>query len=359
MKPYRLKVISVAVVFGGILLYFSSPAGGQEVRSLSTPDSMDVFRDLFERVEPLHVTLKFDFRAFQRTKQRENYHDAEMTTIASDTFRLTHPVRVRTRGNFRQDYCFNPPFFLNIKRSGIETGDELDEHQRIKVVVPCRSTDIFDDYVLKEYLVYRLYNIVTPYSFRVRLVRLTIIDTGRDNEVTEEWAFLIEPEELLAARNSGREITSDKLSLRTMNPEMMDILGQFQYMIGNGDYSVTGRHNLKIIAVAAPGPVGFLPVPYDFDYTGLVNTDYAVPGEDLGIRTVRERYFLGACRSQEKYLEAINYMQACRDEMIGLINDFEYLKDELKTEMVDYLQEYFDAVQRDSFMPRELDSTCR
>ena len=359
MKKYRINRIPFSMAMAWILLLFIPHVNGQPGGSVPGLDSMDVYRDLFDRVEPLHVTLKFDFRAFQRTKQRENYHDAEMTTIVNDTFRLTHPVRVRSRGNFRQEYCINPPFFLNIKRSGIETGDELDEHQRIKVVVPCRNMEKFDDYVLKEYLVYRLYNIVTPYSFRVRLMRLTIFDTGRDDEVTEEWSFLIEPEELLAARNRGREITSDRLSLLIMNPEMMDILGQFQYMIGNGDYSITGRHNLKIIAVAAPGPVGFLPVPYDFDYTGLVNTDYAVPGEDLGISTVRERYFLGACRSEENYIEAIAHMQACRDEMVGMINSFEYLNDDVKSDVLDYLQEYFDAVQRDSFISRELDSTCR
>ncbi len=74
--------------------------------------------------------------------------------------------------------------------------------------------------------------------------------------------------------------------MRTVNSRVMDLLAMFQYMIGNGDYSVTGRHNLRILAMATSGPSGFIPVPYDFDYTGLVNTHYAIPGESLGIKNV-------------------------------------------------------------------------
>jgi hypothetical protein len=227
-------------------------------------------------------------------------------------------------------------------------------------VVRCRNAQQYENYVLKEYLVYRIYNLITPYSFKVRLVRLKYIDTGRDNRETEDWAFLIEPEELMAKRLDARTIRSDELAMRTVNREIMDRLAMFQYMIGNSDYSVTGRHNLKILALNDPaGPVGFIPVPYDFDYTGLVNTHYAVPRDALGLESVRERYFLGPCRSKSLYLQAIDDIRSYRDEIMELVMGFEYLPDEEKMEMVAYIQDFFNRAEREHFVEREILSTCR
>ncbi len=129
---------------------------------------------------------------------------------AADTFRVTHPVRVKAGGSTGGTIAMIPPFWLNIRYSGIEA-EELEGIRRMKMVTRCRSAREYEDYVLREYLVYRIYNLVTPYSFRVRLVRLKIIDTGRKNRETEEWAFLIEPEEMMARRLDASVIKSDDL----------------------------------------------------------------------------------------------------------------------------------------------------
>ena len=133
----------------------------------------------------------------------------------------------------------------------------------------------------------------------------------------------------------------------------------FQYMIGNGDYSVTGRHNLKIIALSSADPQGFLPVPYDFDYTGLVNTKYAIPGETLGISSVRERYYLGLCRPKEAYEKSIRELAQLEDEIVGYIKDFEYLDEREKVDMIEYIDSYFSNSRESWFIDREISSTCR
>ena len=99
-------------------------------------------------------------------------------------------------------------------------------------------------------------------------------------------------------------------------------------MIGNGDYSVTRRHNLMILDLGTPGRMGLVPVPYDFDFTGLVNTVYASPREELGISSVRERYFLGPCRSPDLYTRVIEDFRSLREEILDLILGFEYLDEE-------------------------------
>ena len=326
-------------------------------------DPAKYFENLFEKKEPLHLTLTFDVKNFQRTRADGEYHPAEMIqTIvdpaASDTSWTTYPVRVKTRGIFRRDHCWVPPFWLNIRYAGIDAG-ELGGIRRMKVVVRCRNAASYENYVLREYLVYKLYNLLTPYSFRVRLVRLKLVDTGRKHREMEDWAFLIEPEEMMTRRLGASTVESDDLTTRTVNRDVMDLLAMFQYMIGNGDYSVAGRHNLKILKSLDGSPVGYIPVPYDFDYTGLVNTDYAVPGEDLGIGSVREHYFLGPCRGRVLHEQAIEKLQALHDELVCTILGFPYLDEEEKMDMVSYLQEFFNQAGRPDFIEDHVFRTCR
>ncbi|MCK4990898.1 MAG: hypothetical protein KAS29_10450, partial [Bacteroidales bacterium] len=233
-------------------------------------DTLQVYEELFNFDEPLYLTLKFDLKIFRKTRRKEDYQKAELTCVVNETFQVTHPVRIKARGFFRRDECTMPPFWLNIRYSGIEA-DSLKDVRKIKMVIRCKKSQIYENYILREYMVYKIYNLISPYSFRVRLVKLKFVDTAKDNTETEDWAFMIEPAELMAKRLNGVFVKSDKLSIKTMNRDMMDKVALFQYMIGNGDFSVTGRHNLKIITLKDQRVIGFVPVPYDFDYTGLVN----------------------------------------------------------------------------------------
>ncbi len=347
----------IAVLFGCLLIIaFKGVAQSDTVPSFR--DTLEAYEGLFRDTEPLHLTLEFDIRKFQRTRRHEKYQPVRMTCQVNDTFSVVHPARVKARGSYRRDNCVMPPFWLNIRYSGIET-PELEGVKRMKMVVRCRNSSQYDAYILREYLVYRIYEIVSPYSFRTRLVRLRLVDTGRKGRITEDWAFLIEPEEMLARRLGGEAVKTDRLAMATVNQDIMDLLAMFQYMIGNGDYSVTGRQNLKIITLTGPGPSGFIPVPYDFDYTGLVNTHYAIPGKNLGINSVRERYYLGRCTSRERYLNAIGELESCREEINRLVLDFEFLNDEEKMDMVAFIQSFYNEAGREKFIDREITSTCR
>ncbi|MFO7933514.1 MAG: hypothetical protein R6U78_05480 [Bacteroidales bacterium] len=340
------------------LVWIAGSGAAQVDPEPSFRDMLEVYEELFADPEPLHLTLKFDVKKFQRTRRKEKYQPAEMTCTVNDTFRVTYPVRVKARGNFRRDNCTVPPFWLNIRYSGIEV-PELKGIKRMKMVIRCRQAGQYKNYILREYLVYRIYSLISPYSFRTRLVKLKFIDTGRKNRMTEDWAFLIEPQDLMARRLNGTAIKSDGLSMRSVNQKVMDLLAMFHYMIGNGDYSISGRHNLKILALDSPAPPGFIPVPYDFDYTGLVNTHYAVPNEDLPIKDVRERYFLGPCRSPERFQRIIRQMESHRDEIIRLIMDFEYLDQKEKEDMADYILSYYQEAASNRFIEWNILRTCR
>ncbi len=321
-------------------------------------DSLEVYEDLFGREEPLNLTLKSDFRAFKKERFDDKYIPASMTCQVSDSFVVTHPVRIKARGIYRREKCGLPPMWLNIRNSGIDI-NELSETRRIKMVSVCRTSDHHVDYLLREYLLYKIFNLVTPYSFRVRLINLTLVDTGKDNKETHSWAFLIEPTDLMAYRLGAEVIKSDELSMRTVNPQAMDILAMFQYMIANPDYSVTGRHNLKILASRSYGPNGFIPVPYDFDFTGFVNANYATPNPHVEIHSLRERYFVGPCRDRLSYENAIAALQAVRDEIESTIWAFDYLDEENRFDLIGYIESFFNTAENDRFIDRQISTTCK
>lgn len=342
----------------GLFLLFIVPLSAQYEDVPSFEDTLNVYADLFWEKEPLNLTMKFNIKEFQKSRRKEKYHPAELTCHVTDSFHVAHDVRVRARGKYRRDNCTMPPFWLNIRYAGIEA-EELQNVVKMKVVTRCKSASHYEYLVLREYLTYQIYNLMSDYSFNTRLVRIKYIDTGRKNKESEDWGFLIEPNTMMADRNEALIVDSEKLSLRTVNREIMDMVAFFSYMIGQGDFSVTGQHNLKILALKEYGPTGFIPVPYDFDYSGIVNALYAIPGESLGIENVRERYYLGACRDENTHQRTINWLAAYQDEIVDLIMNFEYLPEKEKLDLVGYLATYFVEAEGERFIKGRIDPTCR
>lgn len=359
---FRLAVISLLLFVK--LLVFSS--GSQtmnaeiEADSLahSGKNSIDIFKDFFDKDEALHLSLEFDMKSFQRTKAREKYHSALLNCNVNDSSLQSYTVRLKTRGTFRKSFCSVPPFWLNINNSGI-VSDALSEVSKMKIVTHCMNTESYKDYLLKEYLVYKMYSFVSPYSFRVRLLRITLIDTGRKNKQTEVWGFAIEPKELMASRLNASIVEHEKLSIRNMNSTVMDKLALFNYMIGNTDYSIPGMHNVKLFMLNDPAEPGIIPIPYDFDFTGFVDAAYAIPADNTGITEVTSRYYTGLCRSDDIFKSLVaDYNQHIK-EFLSLLQPFELVSPKQKSEMIRYIESYFDEASADSFIERILRRSCQ
>lgn len=321
-------------------------------------DTIDTSADIFNDSDPMRITLTFNIKKYQREKFKGEYMPVHFLYQFNDSIYLEKEMRLKARGKFRRSYCSLAPFWLNIRKADV-ANKNLQDTKRVKIVTNCRGAKAHDDYVLKEYLCYKIYNIISPVSFRVRLLKMTYVDTGRKNKVTEGWAFMIEPEEMLAERHDALVVKNDELAMRLMKPGQLDVVALFMYMIGNADFSVVGRQNVKILGMPGFGSEGYTVVPYDFDYTGLVNAIYAVPGENLGISSVRERYYLGLCRSDEAFMEAIEHINQYREEILQVLNDFEYLNKKDKQDAIAYLEEYFGFASQYDIIGPMLQRTCR
>jgi hypothetical protein len=268
---------------------------------------------VFEGLAPLAVTLTADFG-----RLRGDDGDAPPwrpgTIAVGDAAPV--PVRLRARGHWRRAHCDFPPLRLDFARA-TRRGTPFAGLDQPKLVSPCRDDDRSDRYILQELMLYRAYALLTPFAFRVRLLRVAYVDAGSGRPRATRWGFLLEEPTALAERMAGAVLRQRRTPVTDLDPATTARLGLFQYLVGNTDWSLAGPHNLELIAVGD----ALHPVPYDFDFAGAVNAHYAAPSPQLPIRRVRDRLFRGFCLPPSAYAEAFDAIAARRDSVAALYAD--------------------------------------
>jgi uncharacterized ubiquitin-like protein YukD len=328
-----LVTFLVLAVFGQI-----DNAGAQS----AIPDTLYNSFRLFEEDKPVNISLRFDLTAYFRTKPKKDYIKANITFHLSKTDSIAQDIRVRTRGIFRNQYCYYAPIELNFKNADFGYSD-LNRISKIKLVPQCTAGSESEKYVLIEYLIYRMFNIMTDTSYKVRLLTINYIDSENKKKPFTQYGFFIEPTKMLTERTNSVEIVSRALNQKSIYPRMMDRIAIFNYMIGNYDWAVPNQHNIKVLKPLVFDTLKLAAaVPYDFDFTGLVNAGYAIPDDKItGTTNIRERIFLGVCRSREVYQNDIKEFLQKKDEFYRVINEFPYLSTKQKKDMILYLDEFF------------------
>lgn len=326
--------------------------------SLSLTDSTLHLANLFDSDTPLNCVLKFDIKKFQKEKRFEKYQPVDFYLLVNNKTIIKKKSRIKARGIFRKEHCSLPPYWLNLRRVK-EKYNQRNINDKYKVVCHCNYNSNYEDYILKEYLAYKIYNILTDYSFRVRLVKFTYVDTGRKNKTYQRWGFIIEPTNQMAKRLNGVQLKLNTIGMYHTDREITDLVSMNAYMMGNTDWSIAGRHNIKLVKLMDESKPALIPIPYDFDYTGFVNTEYARPAEGSGISTVRQRVYVGPCREITDYQITTQHMQLKKKEILELIDDFEPLKKHIRTDIRIFIEDYFNFVERTNFFKYHIDIDCR
>ena len=128
----------------------------------------------------------------------------------------------------------------------------------------------------------------------------------------------------------------------------MTIVAIFEYMIGNTDWSVPGSHNIKILHSKNDTLSRPYVVPYDFDFSGLVNTSYSAPDERLEIENVRQRAYRGFPRTMEELDDVLAIFNKEKANIYSTINNFNLLTSTTKKGMTDYLDEFYKTINNAS-----------
>jgi hypothetical protein len=224
-------------------------------------------------------------------------------------------------------------------------------------VTHCRKGEQFQQYVLREYLVYRLYNILTPVSHRVRLVRAWYVDTSGRSDSLLQYAFFLENDRKVAERNGSRLETATGARWDDLDPDHGALVSAFEYLIGGSDWSLPGLHNILLFRNQETFAV--LPVAYDFDWTGIVNTSYALPDYRLPIKSVRERLYRGICRTAEEWQPVLARFQGAREALYAVYDSVPGLDPRYTRDTHKYLDRFFEVIGDPNRMKRAMIDPCQ
>lgn len=336
----KLKPILCILTLVSLLFIGMGSAQGQKSKDISGKKS---FR-LFEGDSLIEITLRFDLLTYFRSKPQKEYLNSNITFHFGKSDSVSQNIRLKTRGVFRNQYCMFPPIELSFKKAKFGIPD-LDKIAKLKLVVQCSAGKDKEDYVLREYLAYKLFNVLTDTSFRVRLLTVNYIDSEKKRKPLKQYGFFIEPIEMLSARTNCIEVPSKNLNQKNIIPKIMDRMALFNFMIGNYDWSVPGLHNVLVLKSLNIDPEAQgIAIPHDFDWTGLVNASYAIPAENVGTENVRERIFEGICRTKDVYNRELDVFAQKKDAFYKVINDFPYLNQRDKKDIIHYLDGFFDQL---------------
>ncbi|MGH7474910.1 MAG: hypothetical protein ACRELD_01335 [Longimicrobiales bacterium] len=312
---------------------------------------------LFESAEPLAFRIEADFEQLDDDRGQETvYRDARFFLTGDDGAEIELPLKLKTRGNFRlkKSTCRFPPLRLNFPKSAL-AGTPLDGEDKLKLVTHCRDDEDYEQNVLEEYLIYRAYNLITDYSFRVRLARITYAPTNGGKPLVR-WGFLIEDADAVAARLGGTLLAAPQVPPHLVSGAHEGRIALFQYMVGNTDFSIYFRHNVELLQNGA-GEV--VPVPYDFDWSGMVNAKYARPDASLGTRTVKERLYRGLCRPDVDFPSFFGLFNERRGEIEELYRSQPGLRERERKQALDYLTDFYDTINDQRKAKRQIQDACR
>jgi hypothetical protein len=271
-------------------------------------------------------------------------------------------VQIRVRGKSRLRFCKFPPLRLNFSDSDTEQ-TVFAGQDKIKLVTHCRSNDASQVDALQEYATYRIFNIISDISYRVRLLHISYRDTEerRKDDLIERYGFLLESDDELAARVGGHPVNVTGISLRSLDEDHAAAVYIFQYLIGNTDWSMVMAdeddvccHNGDILDIDSKRYY----VPYDFDLVGLVNSRYAYPDPSLPIRKVTQRYYLGFCTSRDTLQSALGIIKSHKEEILGVLSDIPGLPEKDRNRSIDFLNQFFTRADDEEKMLKSFERRC-
>jgi hypothetical protein len=304
-------------------------------------------KPLFADYEPVSFTLTTRMQSIYRDRikpkegEKDQPHPARMTFAQAGKDTLHVPVVLTVRGNFRRSAsnCRYPPLYLNLPKKAMSNSVFAGQN-KLKLVTPCQT----DELVVREYMVYRLFNLLTDMSFRAKLAQVTYVDSVK-KKVETHWGILLEDADDMAGRNHAR-LSKVKMKAQYTDSLTMATAAVFEYMIGNTDWSVPFQHNMRLLVdTARTRP---FVVPYDFDHAGIVEAPYANPAEQLGIASVRERIYRGPTYLPAVLNRVFARYNELKPQFYALYQSEKRLSADYARNTIRYLDEFYQIINSPS-----------
>ena len=319
---------------------------------------------IFTADDVMEVTIRAPIHEIMEVRSLEEEMPGTFTYGDAETGeQVTLDIGIRTRGRFRheQKTCPFAPLRLNFRKS--ETDDtQLDKSDKMKLVTHCRTNSRrYEQALLKEYLAYRILNILTDWSFRARLLHVRYVDSGTDEEVVTSYAILIEHRDQLAKRIGMKYDESEATSIAALDAPHTNLVSLFQFMIGNTDFSpikgVPGEpccHNHVLLKDDDTQ----ISVPYDFDISGIVSPPHARPNPRFQLSSVKERLYRGRCANNEQLESTLQLFQERREPIYELIANQPGMSGSEKKKTRYYIDDFYKVIDTPRLLKRDIVKGC-
>jgi hypothetical protein len=340
--------MTILAALGALLVLFARPAEAQAPKPL------------FATYEPIHMIIQAPLPSLIRNRASQDVVSGTLT--GPDGVAL--PVSLSLRGITRRsrDTCDFPPLRVQFTSAPPATSVFAGQ-RRLKLVTHCRNRESFQQYLLLEYAAYKMYNLLTPHSFRVRLANIDYRDeNGRP--IISRVGYFLESLGDVAERNGMKSTHAPELiPAADLNPADAARYALFQHMIANHDWSMRAGpkgddccHNAELIGPLAPGQT--VAIPYDFDFSGFVGAPYATPPDALHISNVRQRVYRGYCIHNAQVLAAARQMRAERPQIIAALSQTPGLEPKTQARAIGFLDDFFSDIASDESVSDKLLKRC-
>jgi hypothetical protein len=250
---------------------------------------------LFASQEPLNIRATGSIKSIKKNTNDSIFQAGKFEFEQSGSWT---PVKIesRVRGNWRLRNCYFPPLKINFSKKGV-AGTVFDGNKSLKVVLPCQTGGDGNKLIRKEYLCYKLYDLLSPYAFNTRLATLHLTEVSRKKPREYDLiTFFVEDNSLVAKRTNSKVIKRKGIAPSAFDDTQSVRNDFFQYLIGNADWSTVQQHNSNTLFADNK----YIPLSYDFDMSGFVNATYArTNAPTLGTGDPRERVYRGFCKPQD------------------------------------------------------------
>ena len=318
---------------------------------------------LFASNDTLQVTLEAPFTQLMRDRDEENEHPGKLRYTDADGTSVELGVQVRTRGKFRarRTVCSFAPLRLNFRTSEAK-GTLFAKQDKLKLVTHCDPTSKrYEQAVITEYLAYRILNLMTDFSYRVRLLRITY-EYSDSKRTKDSYAILLENDKRLAKRVEHSLISTEKLRLTDLNPEHTNLVSVYQYLIGNTDFSPIAAaegeeccHNHT--PYSADNKV-YYSIPYDLDQCGLVDSPHASPNPRFRLRSVRHRLYRGRCINNDYLPNTLDFFREKRPDVDALVADQAELSPRTRQRTESFIKSFYKTIDIPKQVQKQLVKKC-
>lgn len=335
----KVLALSCLFFFPGGLLWSQAESFLQAIRQDSATD----------------IYLSQDWKNMEKHKADKAYQPALIRCLSHHQDSLVLHAKVRTRGHMRLNICAFPPLKLKLDKDDLARF-RLSPLNEMDIVHHCFESEQHDQLLLREYLAYKLWELVSPYYFKTQLIRLHYINDDGTQAHETAYAFFVEHAEELAEHVSGRECKSKIIASSAIEPMPFLRTCLFEFMIGNTDWYIPTRHNLEFVVI--PGNNLLVTVPFDFDYSGLVDASYAIPHESLKMSSVMIRYYQGWCQSEEEVKSQLQVFYNQKEKILELPYHIPGLNEKSIRHCVDYLQGFFEIIENPKKLENQIIRHC-